>query len=173
MNNLFDNVLIPFVTGAILMLFLCLLSATCGAHESALAAVETAHHDCRLTGTYKTMECASAIIRSPDGSYRVNPITVGTERMFKLHLNLERGDTLVCLFHTHPGRDANADVFSDLDVRVSEKLGVPSYIYVLRAEKLRVYYPLGRILASANVSAAGAIVVVAPTAIGSTPSGGQ
>lgn len=123
-----------------------------GVHESQSLALMEALHDCRLTGTYKTMECATAVLRTANSEYRIMPVTVGTEQTFRLHIAYQPGDVLVCIFHTHPGRDANADSFSDLDVRVAKKLSVPSYIFVLRLGEMRVYYPTHRALAANNVS---------------------
>lgn len=158
MNKFIDNVLIPLASAIALIAFLC-LTARAGEVRAVIpsAALREALHECANTGTYKTMECATAILRGSDGTYRVAPITVGTERTFRLHINYQLGDTLVCLFHTHPGKDHNADSFSDLDVRVAEKLGVPSYIYVLRLSQMRVYYPMHRVLAVNDVSSSGRI----------------
>lgn len=163
MNKFIDNVLIPLASAIALILFLCLSSKVMAQNVSAVIptdALRAALHECQLTGTYKTMECATAILRGSDGTYRVTPITVGTEGTFRLHINYQLGDTLVCLFHTHPGKDGNADSFSDLDVRVAEKLEIPSYIYVLRLSQMRVYYPTRRVLAANDVSSSGKAAVI-------------
>jgi hypothetical protein len=152
MKKFLDDYLIPAIAFAALCILLCSQSR---ANAPITEALNLALYDCRLTGDYQHMECATAIIQSADGSLRINPVTVGTERTFKLHLNLALGERVVCLFHTHPGRDPNADLFSDLDVRVAEKLGIPSYIYVLRAQHIRVYYPTRKTLVSINLSTPG------------------
>lgn len=148
-DKFLNDVLYPLLSFIVLCLF---LGSQSRAAESLPDALREALHDCRNTSTYKTMECATAVLRSANGDYRIMPITVGTEQTFKLHINYAPGDTLICVFHTHPGRDGNADSFSDVDVRVAEKLNVPSYIFVLRLGEMRVYYPRGRPLAANNVS---------------------
>lgn len=158
-DKFLNDYLYPLLSFFALLVF---LSEQAHAHETTSEALMAALHDCRNTGTYKTMECATAVLRTANSEYRIMPVTVGTERAFRLHIAYQPGDVLVCIFHTHPGKDANADAFSDLDVRVSEKLAVPSYIFVLRLNEMRVYYPMHRVLATNNVSNPGAVA----TAIG-------
>jgi proteasome lid subunit RPN8/RPN11 len=161
MNNAFDkfltDYLYPILAGLVLCIFLTAQSrASDGSPETISDALAIALHDCRNTGDYAHMECATVIIAQTDGTFRLAPLTVGTERTFRLRYTLFIGEKLVAIFHTHPGRDANADLFSDMDVRVAEKLEIPSYIYVLRTAQMRVYFPTHFVLStSASQARAG------------------
>jgi proteasome lid subunit RPN8/RPN11 len=146
-DRFLNDYLYPLLAFLALIVF---LSGQAKAHDTQSEALIEALHDCRNTGMFLTMECATAVVKSVDGQYRIMPVSVGTAKAFKLHLSMSQGDILVCVFHTHPGKDPNADLFSDLDVRVAEKLSVPSYIFVLHTQQMRVYYPNKRVLSASN-----------------------
>jgi hypothetical protein len=132
-----------------------LFALIASSHETPYAALQAALFDCRQKATYLKLECGTAVLQAADGTYRILPVSIGTANTIQFTIRLN-GDKLIALFHTHPGKDPNADSFSDTDVRIAERLRVMSYIYVSRLQEMRVYRPTGRTLStSANVSTSG------------------
>jgi proteasome lid subunit RPN8/RPN11 len=112
---------------------------------------------CQGSAGYAKLECAAAVVTDGSG-FKVTPLAFGDEYNFKMTIQVPKGERIVALFHTHTGRDPRADVFSDNDVATSERLGVPSYIYVLRTGMLREYKPNGRHYVAQNNGDAGKLV---------------
>lgn len=123
------------------------LSGATGAYAAATqmdAAAQAATRVCLRQAWVRTHECAIGVVAMGD-VLRLSEPTEGDGVAFKLRVGLGVGERLVAILHTHPGRDARADVFSDDDERIAERLAVPSYIYVMRSGALRLYSPRGHV----------------------------
>lgn len=86
-------------------------------------------------------EYAGAIIVNADGEYRSTVPAAGTRDSFRLAFTLKHGEHIAALFHTHPGHDSAAEYFSDNDIDVARRLGVPSFILVIDSGNVREFIP--------------------------------
>lgn len=66
------------------------------------------------------------------------PQTSGKRTSVELRVALPKGAHLAGIYHTHPGKKADAHTFSADDVATQRRLNVPSYIGVVIDDSLRV-----------------------------------
>jgi len=74
-------------------------------------------------------EHAGVILQDPNGKYYyTKPITSSKHDAFEVHAGLQKGWKLAGIYHTHPGKDKDGQVFSPDDLNVAAQLKVPSFV---------------------------------------------
>lgn len=86
-------------------------------------------------------EWAGVVIQHVDGSLSITAPAVSNEFNFRLHVSLQPGDRITVVYHTHPGYQSEAQVFSTDDIDVANKLHVVSYILFEKTGQIRRYVP--------------------------------
>jgi proteasome lid subunit RPN8/RPN11 len=87
-------------------------------------------------------ESAGLLLQHPNGQYfHTTPITSLEHDHFALRAALQKGWKIAGIYHTHPGDDADGQVFSPNDLQVAAQLKVPSYIRFLKDGAVRKYVP--------------------------------
>lgn len=86
-------------------------------------------------------EYAGAVIQHSDGSLAITEPSKATETSFRLHVTLLAGDKLLAIYHSHPGREIESQVFSTDDIEIADKLHVDSFVFFEKTQELRVYHP--------------------------------
>jgi proteasome lid subunit RPN8/RPN11 len=107
--------------------------ATIDAHATCHASVREAAMEGLAAAAAMSwkMEYGGAIFRRADGCFlHTAPVTTREPARLKYRVRIGHGMVLAGIYHTHtPGGDA--DSFSDNDIAVQQRLGVPSFIAVL------------------------------------------
>jgi hypothetical protein len=85
------------------------------------------------------LETAGVIYQCPDGKFRYSTSIGGRDDSFELAAQIPKGYTLAAIVHTHPGKDAQGQVFSPNDLKVAQSLKLPSYVRFLNDNSLRRY----------------------------------
>lgn len=89
-----------------------------------------------------SQEQAGVILVSPDGRYHyTTPTTSHQHDNFEVRVALQKGWKIAGIYHTHPGKDDDGQVFSPQDLEMAAKLNVPSYIRFLKDGSIRKYIP--------------------------------
>jgi hypothetical protein len=89
-----------------------------------------------------TSEQAGVMFVGKDGKYSYSiPTTQKHRDSFALRMQNSEGSKLAGLFHTHPGPEDDAQVFSPDDLAVANKLKVPSYVMFQKTGEIRKYVP--------------------------------
>lgn len=87
-------------------------------------------------------EQAGFMVAGPDGKYAFsNPVTQNDHDNFALRAQIKAGHKLAGIYHTHPGKDTDGQVFSPHDIEVANQLKVPSYVMFLKDGSVRKYVP--------------------------------
>lgn len=87
-------------------------------------------------------EQAGFMVVGPDGKYAFsNSVTQNDHDNFALRAQIDRGHKLAGIYHTHPGKDTDGQVFSPHDIEVANQLKVPSYVMFLKDGSVRKYTP--------------------------------
>jgi hypothetical protein len=90
----------------------------------------------------RAIENAGFIVQNADGKFAYSsPVTQNNHDSFSLRAQIQQGHRLVGLYHTHPGTDSDASLFSPDDVNVANQLKVPSYIMTPEDGIVRRYTP--------------------------------
>lgn len=96
----------------------------------------------RLGDRNKNLESAGVLFTGKDGKYKYSiPTTQHQRDGFALRMQQTDDSKLGGIFHTHPGTDADGQVFSPNDIRVADKLKVPSYVMFEKTGQIRKYVP--------------------------------
>lgn len=89
-----------------------------------------------------SQEDAGLILQNPEGKYTyTHPLSSSQHDHFGFRAALQNGWKIAGVYHTHPGSDADGQVFSPDDLSMAAKLGVPSYIKFLKDGSIRKYMP--------------------------------
>ena len=87
-------------------------------------------------------EQAGVILRSPEGKYfYTSPTTSPHHDSFEIRVMLQKGWQIAGIYHSHPGKDDDGQVFSPQDLQVAQQLNVPSYIKFMKDGAVRKYIP--------------------------------
>lgn len=87
-------------------------------------------------------EQAGFLVANADGKYAYsNPVTQNHHDNFALKAQIKAGHKLAGIFHTHPGKDSDGQIFSPHDIEVANQLKVPSYVLFLKDGTVRKYTP--------------------------------
>ncbi len=119
----------------------CILAAGAPAFDTAEAAAIAGLRESATLPRSQSFEAAGIVYRCGD-AYTYSDQKVGNDRFgFKYSVRLPDGAILAALFHTHPHQVTEADPtkFSPDDMAQADKLGVPSYILVVRYREVRRY----------------------------------
>ncbi len=112
-------------------------SPTCGSTDECATALSQ-----KFGGDSKSLlETAGAVLQAPDGSYRYSTSVGGKDDSFQFSAMLPKGYKLAALVHTHPGADADGQVFSPNDLKTAQSLKIPSYVRFLNDNSFRRYQP--------------------------------
>lgn len=88
------------------------------------------------------LEQAGIIYRNQAGKFQYSiPTSQGQRDGFALSAPTSKDAQIAAIFHTHPGDDSLAGVFSPNDVQVAKQLKVPSYIQFLKDSSVRSFTP--------------------------------
>jgi hypothetical protein len=118
---------------------------------AASVADDAAWHDSLDTAAHKAFsqspamqkaEQAGFMVVGPDGKYAFsNSVTQNDHDNFALRAQIAKGHKLAGIYHTHPGKDTDGQVFSPHDIEVANQLKVPSYVLFLKDGSVRRYTP--------------------------------
>jgi hypothetical protein len=87
-------------------------------------------------------EQAGVMYVDADGKYRMSiPTTQRRTEGFALRMQPPEGSKAAGIFHTHPGNDADSQMFSPNDLAVADKLKIPSYVMFTKTGEIRRYTP--------------------------------
>lgn len=87
-------------------------------------------------------EQAAVVFQHPDGTYRYSTVAPqDTHDAFALRAQIPQGHKLAGIVHSHPGTDADGQVFSPHDLDVSNQLKLPSFIRFNNDNSIRKYVP--------------------------------
>lgn len=85
-------------------------------------------------------EYAGAVFEMPDGDYcATEPIGGGRDDSFSIRIEKPPGGKFVALYHTHPGYNTLNELFSPQDIDIAKRLGVASYIGIVRSQSIKRY----------------------------------
>jgi len=99
---------------------------------------------------HKTGECCGLFLHSENRTWidynKLNNPSINCENYFFIDNNsfskLYKQNLVFALFHSHINCDHN---LSNLDIEMSESLGIPSVVYSLISKEFNLYYPLSYI----------------------------
>lgn len=87
-------------------------------------------------------ESAGLIMQHPNGQYFYTaPIPSQQHDHFALRAAVQKGWKIAGIYHTHPGNDADGQLFSPDDLQMATQLKVPSYIKFMKDGAIRKYIP--------------------------------
>jgi len=87
-------------------------------------------------------ESAGLLMQHPNGQYfSTTPIPSQQHDHFALRAMVQKGWKIAGIYHTHPGNDADGQLFSPDDLQVAAQLKVPSYIKFMKDGAIRKYVP--------------------------------
>lgn len=86
-------------------------------------------------------EFAGAVYRCGDRFGFTKPRTSGQGESVRIEVRLPPGAKLAAIFHTHPGMVSEARFFSEGDTETAARLGVPSYMGIVRSGAVKVLRP--------------------------------
>lgn len=87
-------------------------------------------------------ESAGLIMQHPSGQYYYTaPIPSQQHDHFALRAAVQQGWKIAGIYHTHPGNDADGQLFSPDDLQMASQLKVPSYIKFMKDGAIRKYIP--------------------------------
>lgn len=89
-------------------------------------------------------ETGGILFQGKDGKFFFSePATEGKKKDdgFRIRVKVPPGATPVGIFHNHPVRNRQADMFSPEDVQMADQLGVPSFIINSKTGQIRRFHP--------------------------------
>lgn len=88
----------------------------------------------------KRYEGAGIILQCGEVYTYAKPQSIHEEYGFELTITPPKGAKLAAIYHTHPGNRGSdrADEFSKEDIAMQKFLRVPSYLYIVRINEVRV-----------------------------------
>lgn len=86
-------------------------------------------------------EIAGAIYQNAQGQYCYSIPVQGKEEHFQFRAQTSPDQTMVGIYHTHPGRGDDAQIFSPDDVATANQLKMQSYIKALQSGVIKRYDP--------------------------------
>jgi hypothetical protein len=86
-------------------------------------------------------ENAGMLYKDSAGKFRYSNTLPGRNDQFEMHVLIPKGHTLAAIVHSHPGADADGQVFSPDDVDMAHRLNLPSYVNFLKDDSVRKYVP--------------------------------
>lgn len=96
----------------------------------------------KRSGKITANEQSGVVIKSADGQFAYSiPLTSVRQDDFALRAQLQNGQSLAAIWHSHPGNDEMAGYFSPHDLEMADKLKVPSYIRFNTDGTIRSYVP--------------------------------
>ncbi len=100
-------------------------------------AASAALHEIMPTSASEVIEYAGCLYEQKGKVFYTVPETSSEARGFNIHCRFPQSAKLVGIFHTHPGDEETNEVFSQPDVEVAVKLGLPSYIGITRSSSIK------------------------------------
>lgn len=136
-----DRLTLPIALGA----FLAWGAAAAGAptFRTLAGAAIRAEEGVSAPSAHQCREFAGVILRTPAGYEFTAPIR-GQRHGARFVVEIPHGDRLAALYHTHPdcgGLRKDSRLFSSTDVRIAQRLGVPSFIWVEWDHTIREFIP--------------------------------
>lgn len=90
----------------------------------------------------KDIEQAGVVFKKPDGTYSYSTVAPSQQAdTFALRARMPQGYSLAAIVHSHPGNDADGQVFSGNDLDVADQLKVPSFVRFNKDNSIRKYTP--------------------------------
>lgn len=86
-------------------------------------------------------ETGGALFQNAQGQYCYSIPVSGKAEHYQLRAQSTPEQKLVGIYHTHPGRGSDAEVFSPDDVNIANQLKMQSYIKALQSGAVKRYDP--------------------------------
>lgn len=119
----------------------CLSFAARADHVTVEDAARAALTEAMPLSDYDRTEYAGVVLKCGDTYRYTKPDSIGESAAFRVRVTMPKGCELAGIYHTHPKASTDDKFFSPLDVNIANRLGVPSFLGIVRTGELRVYRP--------------------------------